>query len=285
MRRCSSAPSPTNRRSSSPHGKTRSLRAKRREDDEREHGERPPAGEPHEPRPNDVELLFDADGPKVRGAKDRGSREVRDVRQEGDVEKQAAVARDAVEIPAPRVAHGGAGCVVHEPGDDHERDEYDDVVRGPDSQRAAHVEVGDRNAAASLFLDEHAVRDQVSTQDEEELHPLASESLQRRPVEMRPGHPLGVLFDVVEEHRDARDATEAVEAPKVGRFCGGGHAATLSSPAATPRKTAMGRRHWLVVVTSATGNWMLPVPPPTSTLTCTEARFPKLQPCCAHAAK
>ena len=46
-------------------------------------------------------------------------------------------------------------------------------------------------------------------------------------------------------------------------------------PLAGPRAV---QTHWLVVVTSATGNSMLPVPPPTSTLMCTDLRSPRVQP-------
>src|SRR5580704_3319753 len=140
------------------------------------------------------------------------------MRQENDVEKQAAVAWDSVEVPAPRVTHVRAGRMVHEPGHGDEGDEDNKVVQGPDSQRSAHVEGRDRNASTSVLLEEHAVRDEVSTQDEEQLDPLAPEGLQRGPVDVRPGQPLRVLLDVVDEDREARDAAQPVESVKVGWF-------------------------------------------------------------------
>ena len=78
------------------------------------------------------------------------------------------------------------------------------------------------------MLEEHAVRDEVSTQDEEQLDPLAPEGLQRGPVDVRPGQPLRVLFDVVDEDRETRDAAQPIEPVKVGWFRRRGHALTLS---------------------------------------------------------
>lgn len=52
---------------------------------------------------------------------------------------------------------------------------------------------------------------------------------------------------------------------------------TRGTPARQPSVSPL-QLHWLVVVTSATGNSMLPVPPPTSTLMCTDINDPRGQP-------
>ena len=51
------------------------------------------------------------------------------------------------------------------------------------------------------------------------------------------------------------------------------------------RRRSLVTTYLLVVVTLASGKSILPVPPPTSTLMCTEVSDPSFQPCFSQAAK
>jgi len=106
-----------------------------------------------------------------------------------------------------------------------------------------------------------------------------------RPVPLRLVHDRHVLG---EEHLGQQRSQRLRPRPRrIGeRFENDNRDSGVKSPLRISSKARRNRQPYLlVVVTFATGKSIFPVPPPTSTLICTEVRLPRLQPWAAHAAK
>ena len=155
-------------------------------------------------RPEDVELLLDAERPEVdQRAVDVARREVVDLRQ-GEAPVRA-VQRGERRVVADRSLVGA----VHEDvrRDDHDRD---DERRGRQQPaHAARVEAREVDAAAAQQLVDEQARDEVARQHEEDVD--ADEPASRPAV-----------AEVKDDHEDHGDSTDPVEMRAVGVLGGCG---------------------------------------------------------------
>ena len=190
-------------------------------DQRAEHRQRP-AHEAEDHRPDQVELLLDAEAPEVRAAENVRIQPEGEVGEKEEVERQSRIAR------RPQ----GAGVNLrqrldvrrreaHGPGkyDPEEKDHQ--VVERPDAQGAARIEARQRHGAEARSFAEEEQRDEVPREDEEDLHALPAEAGHLVAVEVIEAHPLLRLLGVIDEDRQRRRRAKTVEAGELARWGSG----------------------------------------------------------------